>query len=331
MEFDAIVGNPPYQIMDGGAQASSTPVYNLFVDMAKKVKPCNISMIMPARWFAGGKGLDTFRENTLHEKHISKLVDYFDSTLCFPGVDISGGVCYFLWSKNISEKCTIVNVRNDMVSTSMRPLLEEDTDAYIRFNESVSIIKKTQTNLDISFADLVSSRKPFGLVTNVKISEAPTDNEDVAIFAYPKNGYISRNKVQQNIDWINEIKVCISYAYGERGDFPYFVIGKPFIAPPNSCCTETYLVIKSGNNSSIAQNICSYMKSKFLRFLVLQKKNTQHATKQVYELVPMQDFTEKSDIDWSKSVSEIDAQLYKKYGLSKEEIAFIESMIKPME
>lgn len=328
MKFKAIVGNPPYQVMDGGAGVSAVPVYNLFVDIAKQVKPSYISMIIPARWYAGGKGLDDFRERMLHDNSMKKIVDYFDSTDVFPGIDLSGGVCYFLRDSGHQGDCSIISHRMGVTNSLVRPLLTHG-DNFIRFNEAVSTINKVATDPELNFSKLVSIRKPFGIATNQKIYNSPK-NGFVEIFAYPKNGYISSSEISNNANWINLYKVYISYAYGERGDFPYFAIGKPFLGKPNTCCSETYLVINPSASEDIVLNTAKYLRTRFLRFMVLLKKNTQHATSKVYTLVPMQDFTANSDIDWSKSIEEIDAQLYAKYNLSKDEIAFIESMIKPM-
>ena len=328
MKFKAIVGNPPYQVMDGGAGVSAVPVYNLFVDIAKQVKPSYISMIMPARWYAGGKGLDDFRERMLHDNSMKKIVDYFDSTDVFPGIDLSGGVCYFLRDSGHQGDCSIISHRMGVTNSLVRLLLTHG-DNFIRFNEAVSTINKVATDPELNFSKLVSIRKPFGIATNQKIYNSPK-NGFVEIFAYPKNGYISSSEISNNANWINLYKVYISYAYGERGDFPYFAIGKPFLGKPNTCCSETYLVINPSASEDIVLNTAKYLRTRFLRFMVLLKKNTQHATSKVYTLVPMQDFTANSDIDWSKSIEEIDAQLYAKYNLSKDEIAFIESMIKPM-
>ena len=288
-------------------------------------------MIMPSRWYAGGKGLDSFRDNMLKDQRISVLVDYFDSTECFPGVDISGGICYFLWDANSNAKCNVTTIRHNNINSLSRKLLLDDDDTFIRFNEAINIIEKINTKDRKTFSQYISSRKPFGLNTSIKVASKGECKEPIFIYAYPNNGYIDLPKIKCNKELINKFKVCISYAYGERGNFPYFVIGKPFIADKDTCCSETYLVAYSSDDLYSIQSVVKYMKTKFLRFLVLLRKNTQHATKGVYNYVPVQDFTEKSDIDWSKSVAEIDQQLYKKYNLSDEEIAFIESMIKPME
>lgn len=329
MKFNAIVGNPPYQVMDGGAGASAKPVYHLFVDIAKKLKAKYISMIMPARWYAGGKGLDEFRDDMLKDKSISLLVDYFDATDVFPRIDISGGICYFLYDRNCRGNCKVITSRQGKRNELVRPLLEKGNNTFIRFNEAISILRKVSVSEDINFSNLVSPRKPFGIVTDVQVSKLQTASM-IRIYAYPDNGFIERIAVKTNSEWIDYYKVYISYAYGERGDFPYFVIGKPFLGEPKTCCSETYLVIAPNKREQYCMNVIKYLKTMFLRFFVLLKKNTQHATSKVYSFVPLQNFTEASDIDWSKSIPEIDQQLYLKYHLTDEEIAFIGKMIKPM-
>jgi site-specific DNA-methyltransferase (adenine-specific) len=320
MKFDVIVGNPPYQLSDGGAQASAKPLYHKFIEQAKKLNPRYLSMIVPSRWFSGGKGLDDFREEMLSDKRLTKVVDYFDSNECFPGVDISGGVCYFLWERDREKTCEITTIRSGEKSTMERPLLEIDNDSFIRFNEAISIYRKIKSLKEERFNKHISSRKPFGITTNAK-GNKQNGEDTIKIFSFPENGFIKRNLVKQNESWINEYKVYISYAYGERGAFPYLVIGKPFLGEPNTCCTETYLVIRPFDSLQKCENVISYMRTRFFRFLVLLKKNTQHATSKVYSLVPIQDFNES----WT------DEKLYKKYGLTAEEIAFIESMVRPME
>lgn len=320
MKFDVIVGNPPYQLSDGGAQASAKPLYHKFVEQAKKLKPRYLSMIIPSRWFAGGKGLDEFRNEMLNDLRMTKIVDYFDSNECFPGVDISGGVCYFLWSRDTKSDCEVETIKGGNKSILKRPLLENGNNVFIRFNEAISIFRKIKSKNQKSFTELISSRKPFGLTTNTKGNSNETLGS-ILMYSFPKNGYIQKDKVILNTEWIGQHKVFISYAYGERGSFPYLIIGKPFYGKPNTCCTETYLVIGPFHSKEKCNNVISYMSSKFFRFLVLLKKNTQHATSKVYEFVPIQDFSES----WT------DEKLYAKYGLTLEEIAFIESMIRPMD
>lgn len=330
MKFDAIVGNPPYQIMDGGAQASAKPVYNSFVDVARKIKPNYVSMIMPARWYAGGKGLDAFRNSMLTDNHLSEIVDFPVSADCFPSVEIKGGVCYFLWDKKHTGDCLIKTINGGHISEMQRPLQEKNLDFFIRYNYAVTIYRKVAEKTEESFEKYVSSRKPFGISTSV-LGHGIREANDIVFYGNKNKSFIDRNKVKTNQSWISKEKIFISYAYGAGEEFPHQIINMPILAEMNSACSETYIVIGPFGNKAICRSVIAYIKSKFFRFMVLLKKNTQHATKTVYQLVPTQDFTENSDIDWSKSVAQIDQQLYKKYNLSDQEIAFIESMIKPME
>lgn len=278
VKFDVIIGNPPYQESDGGARASAKPIYQQFVSQAKIINPQYISLIIPARWYSGGKGLDAFREEMLFDKRIRKLVDYFDSTICFPGVDISGGICYFLWDRENPGDCDITSHINNSTTTMSRPLFEDGDDSFIRFNLGIEILRKVRRFRETSFSGRISARKPFGLDTQVELSEEKFANS-VLVYGYQKKGYISKSQITQNRDLIDRHKVCISYAYGERGDFPYLVIGKPFIMEPGVCCTETYLIINTFDSTEEARNLISYVTTKFFRFLVLLRKNTQHATR----------------------------------------------------
>jgi len=281
MKFDVIISNPPYQMSDGGGTGSSAkPIYQLFVEQAKKLKPRYLSMIIPSRWFSGGKGLDDFRASMLSDKRIRHLVDYFNAEECFPGVDISGGVCFFLWDRDTEGECTIISHEGQKTTEMTRPLLEENADSYVRFNNAISILRKVRNFKESSFESIVSPRKPFGIEATDKIYEKEDINL-IPVYAYPKNGYILKYNIRQNKEWINQYKVFISKAYGERGEFPYFVIGKPFIGEKGTCCTETYLVIGANDDKVIVENIKKYMMTKFFRFFVLFKKNTQNAAKNV--------------------------------------------------
>ncbi|MDR1483619.1 MAG: Eco57I restriction-modification methylase domain-containing protein [Planctomycetaceae bacterium] len=321
MKFDVIIGNPPYQLNDGGGMGTSAkPLYDQFVQQAKKMNPRFLTMIIPARWFSGGKGLDEFRNNMLKDNRITRLVDYFVSNDCFSGVDISGGVCYFLWERDCQGECEIISIREGKQSIMRRPLLEKTANSFIRFNEAISIVRKIMEFNETSFETIVSVRRPFGIDAKVKIQKKPFQ-DSIKFYSYPENGYISMSEIKRNVQWIDKPKVFITKAYGERGNFPYFVLGRPFIDKETSCCSETYLVVGTFDSDEKNKNVSQYLTTKFLRFLVLLKKNTQNAPKNVYSFVPMQDFSES----WT------DKKLYKKYGLTADEIAFIENMIRPMD
>lgn len=324
MKFDVIIGNPPYQLDDGGAGASAKPIYHLFIEQAKKLKPQFLIMITPSRWFTGGKGLDAFRDNMLNDRRIKEIHDFPNSKDCFDNVVIEGGVNYFLWEKRHDGDCEVFTYDDGhCVSQLKRPLKEKGIDVFIRYNQAINILHKVIEFSEPSFSDLISSRKPFGLASNIKGNSKPYKNinDNVVLYQNGGVGYISKSDIPKGTEWILKHKVFISYAYGMGTTEPYQVINTPFYGEPNSICTETYLLIGSFKNREICENVISYMKTKFFRFLIVLIKNTQHGTQKVYQLVPMQDFSRP----WT------DEQLYAKYGLSKDEINFIESMIRPMD
>ena len=333
MQFDVIIGNPPYQMSDGGHGASAIPIYQHFVEQAKKLNPRYLSMIIPARWYSGGRGLDNFRETMLNDHRIRVLFDYFNSEECFPGVDLSGGICFFLWDRDNVGLCKVSSVFNGHITTLERPLLEQNTSSFIRFNQAITIVSKVNKKREESFMNIVSANDPFGYdvriensYTRVKpeIKEKCFDNA-LKIHYWGKQGksmgYIDKKTVRKGLDMIEKKKLFISRSYGERGEFPYLVIGKPFKGDSGTVCTETYVVVGTYDDEEVMDNVISYMTTKMFRFLVMLKKNTQSATRNVYQFVPLQDFSHP----WT------DEMLYKKYDLDKDEIAFIESMIRPME
>ena len=325
MQFDVIIGNPPYQMSDGGdtderKRGGAVPLYHLFIQTAKKVKPKYLLMIIPSRWFAGGRGLDDFRDEMLHDTRIETIVDYPVSSECFPGVEIKGGVCYFKWNENHYGDCRVITIRGKESSECTRPLLEKGCDTFIRYNEAISILRKVQAHKEKSFSTLVSSQKPFGLRTYETGKDNPFPHA-IRLYANKHIGYVSRDEISANKEWIDKYKVYITMAYGAGEDFPHQILNTPLLGEPQTCCTETYMVIGPTTDKSICENELSYIKTRFFRFLVMLKKNTQHAPAKVYQFVPMQDFSHP----WA------DEMLYKKYNLDKDEIAFIESMIRPME
>lgn len=318
MKFDVIVGNPPYQLSDAGDSTGSSPIYHTFVEQAKKLNPRFLSMIIPSRWFAGGKGLDHFRDTMLKDRRISRLVDYPVASDVFPGVKVIGGVCYFLWERDYIGPCGVTTRMNGMDDTMSRPLDQFDT--FVRFNKAISILEKVRVKKYPSMSDQVSRQKPFGLRTFVR----PTGKGTITLYANKTVGKIEKSTITSGTEMLGLWKILISRGYGEGGetrDYPRMIIGKPVVAPPSSACTETYLVAGAYKTETEAQNLSSYLKTKFLRFLVGLLKNTQDTTKNRFLFVPLMPMTKV----WT------DKKLYAHFGLSDDEIAFIESMVRPME
>lgn len=321
MQFDVIIGNPPYQLSDGGHGTSAMPIYHKFIEQAKKLNPRFLTMIVPARWYSGGKGLDDFRDTMLHDQRLRNIVDYPEAIDAFNGVQIKGGVMYFLWDRDNQGDVTVSTFKKDrIVSTLERPLLEGDADTFIRYNEAISILNKVQAKNEESLANQISSMKPFGLRTFVKATTKVFEN-GIKLYQNGGVGYVSQHEITKNTELIDKYKVLIPRAGSGSDSFPHSILGKPFVVEPHSACTETYIVLGSYDNVEECKNLTSYVSTRFFRFLVLLIKSTQDAAARVYKYVPTQDFTE----EWT------DEKLYKKYGITEDEIAFIESMIRPME
>lgn len=335
MQFDVIIGNPPYQLSDGGFGKSAAPIYHLFVEQAKKLEPRYLSMVIPARWFAGGKGLDDFREGMLSDNRIRSINDFLSAADVFPGVGLKGGICYFLWDRDHPGTCEVSTSFKDWpVSVSNRSLLEEGSEVFIRFNEGLSILKKmvnaeapSQKSLMLpeekKFSNLVSSRKPFGFDTAFKGKKSKA-SDDLKILQNGGFGYVSRDKVAVGKAFIDKWKIFVGYAApgtGNRDSYPHKIISTPFLGEPESISSETYLCIGPFDHKTQAQNALSYLGCKFTRLLILLHKPSQHVTRKVYTFVPTQ--------DWSKKWT--DEALYKKYNLSADEIAFVEKIVRPMD
>jgi site-specific DNA-methyltransferase (adenine-specific) len=294
-----------------------------------------MSFVIPSRWFAGGKGLDDFRQEMLSDSRIRVLHDFLDSSEIFPGTDIKGGVCYFLWDRdNPGTPVVTTHDRGQVIASSERPLLEPGNDIFIRYEVGLSILRRvvaiesaSKQQLDHlalagekSFSTVVSSRKPFGIATDYRGVPAPKGKVVIPIHQIGGIGYISDSDIKVGRNLISGWKVLVGYA-GSGDQYPSPVIAKPFLARPGSICTETYLVIGPFKTKSEAENVLAYLSTRFGRFMVLLRKASQHITKAVYGFLPLQDFS----VEWS------DEKLNKKYKLTKEEISFIEKMVKPME
>ncbi len=325
MNFDVIVGNPPYQMDGGGGGTNATPLYNNFVEQAIALSPRYITMITPSRWMAGGRGLGDFRERMLGDKRIRQIADYPDAGELFPGLQIRGGVSYFLWSRDDPGKCTINHYRAGNLSTS-RPRPLDEFDILIRDARALPIVRKVQEAATNSFADLLTGDTPFGLASNFsdfKRSEPRTS--DYLLYANRHQrritGAVARARVSRNLHLAESWKVLVPKAGdGDGTNIPATILGKTIIAAPGSVCTQTYLVVGPFQDEAEAHSAQSYMRSRFFRFMVSTRKITQDVFRSNYLWVPHQ----KWDREWT------DEQLYKKYGIAEEEQAYIEEMIREM-
>lgn len=335
MQFDVIIGNPPYQLNDGGYGTSAAPIYQMFVEQAKALEPRYLSMVIPSRWFAGGKGLDEFRETMLTDTRLRSINDFLSASDVFPGVGLKGGVCYFLWDRDNPGLCNVSTHFKDWpVSNQTRALMENGADVFIRFNEGLTILQKVaaietaQTdNLTFPtskrFDELVSSRKPFAFETTFKGRKTRRAG-DVLIYQNGGTGYVSREEITANTELIDKWKIYIGRAApgtGNRDTYPHKILSTPFIGEPGSICSETYLCIGPFETQTEAESALSYLTCRLTRLLILLHKPSQDTTRKVYTFVPKQSWDRK----WT------DQDLYMKYGISQAEAEFIEKVVRPMD
>lgn len=335
MQFDVIIGNPPYQLSDDGFGTSAAPIYQHFVEQAKALEPRYLSMIIPARWFAGGKGLDEFRESMLSDDRLRSIDDFLSASDVFPGVGLKGGVCYFLWDRDNPGLCRVTTHFKDVQpSTASRQLLEKGLDVFIRFNEGLSILKKVvavemgqSDSLSLPknkrFDRMVSSRKPFGIDTTFK-GKVTKGADDLVVYQNGGTGYVARSSISTGVHFIDTWKVYIGRAApgtGNRDTYPHRIISTPFIGEPGSISSETYLCIGPLDSKSQAESVLSYLSCRLTRLLILLHKPSQDTTRKVYTFVPTQDWTKR----WT------DEDLYAKYDILASEIAFIETFVRPMD
>ena len=320
MKLDAIVGNPPYQVMDGGAGVSAIPVYHRFVEIAKESKPNYISMIMPAKWYNGGRGLEQFRYDMLHDKQLRSLYDYVDPHDCFPTVDVAGGICYFLRDNHYDGLCNFVSCKAGSRIATKRNL--DESEVLIRHQEELSIMNKVQKEDQSYFSSTVFSQKPFGLRTYVK----PLEQGDIKLRYNGGIGPYNSDLVTVNKELIGKWKIITSCLTAEHAgetdkNGQKRIFSTLEILEPGTICTETYMLLNVFDNQQECINMLQFLKTRFVRAMVAMVTATQHLSKANFRFVPLQDFTRS----WT------DADLYEKYGLTEDEVSFIESMIKPME
>lgn len=326
MQFDVIIGNPPYQLGQSGGEAVGSfamPIYHKFVKAAKNLDPRFVVMVTPSRWFAGGRGLDDYRAEMLSDQRMRELVDFPDAAEAFPGVDIGGGISYFLWDAHHHGGCRVHTIANGI---SDDPVVRR-LDAYrvlVRYNTGVTILEKVWPKgiNGPTLADKVSPTQPFGLRTTVRGAQTAKGlKKPVTLWSSAGVSYIERSDIPRNHEWIDQWKVILGLAYGERGSFPYWITAEPEVLGPNTAVTETYLVIDRFRDEQTANLFATYLQTRFVRFLISLQKYTQHLYSDRFSFVPDLPMDRK----WT------DAILYKKYGITKNEVAFIESMIRPMD
>lgn len=325
MQFDVIIGNPPYQLGQSGGDAVGSfamPIYQKFVQAAQALDPRYVVMVTPSRWFAGGRGLDSFRQEMLKSRRLRALVDFPNAADAFPGIDISGGVSYFLWDRSHQGPCEVRTVAPGVPDTAATRELDA-YDIFVRYNVGVSILRKVWPNgvTGPSLAAKVSPTQPFGLRTDYRGKRSPDGlNSPVVLRTSQGDTFIERAEVPRNDAWIDQWKVLLGLAYGERGAFPYWITAEPTLLGPGAACTETYLVIDRFDTEEGAKLFAGYLRTRFARFLISLRKNTQHLYSERFAFVP--------DLPMDRAWT--DEMLYEKYELTSEETAFIEAMIRPM-
>jgi adenine-specific DNA methylase len=323
MQFDVIIGNPPYQLQDASDSASANPIYHKFIEQAIKLEPRYLTMVTPSRWFSGGKGLDEFRAERLADKQMKVIVDFIVDKDAFPKINVNGGISYFLWAKDYKGDCQITTVeQGGIVGEPVSRSLNE-YDIFVRRNEAVKILRKVIAKGEKTFEKHVSSRKPFGLPTNFFGTESKSKLNNIKLYSSGKVTWVSKSEIQANTEWIDAWKVLIPRASdgNENYPLPIWDTKGPFISEPGEACTETYLVASIAKDQKHAELIREYMRTKFFRFLVSIRKITQDNKADIFSFVP--------DLPMNKKWT--DELLYSTYEISKKEITFIDSMIRTME
>ncbi len=324
MQFDVVIGNPPYQLGDGGGGggASATPIYNLFVESALSLEPRYAVMITPSRWFSGGKGLDDFRDRMLRDHHFVKIVDYPQLYDVFPGVKIRGGVSYWLWNRDHDGDCEIITkIGNEILGApSFRRL--DAYDVLVRRNEAVKILDRVagfrvDRQPEPTLGEQVSARNPFGLTGTRGKSTGSGMKDPILVYGNQRRSFVERSAITKNTDLIDRWKVLLVKAHGTSGRDDVTILGEPIVAAPGTACTETYLVIGVCASEEDARNLAGYMRTRFVRFLVSLRKITQNITRDSYRFVPVLPI----DRVW------VDGDLYDRYGIDEEQVKFIESLI----
>lgn len=328
MQFDVIIGNPPYQMTGGGGGTNDSPIYHLFVQQAVRLEPKFLCMVIPSRWMAGGRGLSEFRAEFLGDRRVRTLVDYENAKDAFPTVGIGGGICYFLWDRDNPGLCECTYHRNgDLIGPHARTL--DEFDVFVRDKRAVDILEKVVAAGERPFEGLVSGDTPFGLATNFSgyARDAVPNDDQVLLYANVGTkrvrGAMARETITKNAHLIEVWKLFLpktgSGRERERSGVD-LVLGPPIIGEPGAVCTQTYLVAGPLNSKNEAESVESYLRTRLARFLVSLRKPAQDVFRGMYRWVPVQPW----DRIWT------DADLYKKYGLNEDEIAFIEQMIRPM-